>query len=43
VSVSLYLLALEVHHKGCLFAFDSRIPASAVIGARAEQLELLAV
>jgi uncharacterized protein len=37
----LYLLALAVHRKGCFVTFDARIPVSAVIGARAEQLVLL--
>lgn len=37
----LYLLALAVHRQGCFVTFDTRIPVSAVIGARAEQLVLL--
>jgi toxin-antitoxin system PIN domain toxin len=37
----LYLLALAVHHKGCFVTFDARIPVSAVMGARSEQLVLL--
>ena len=37
----LYLLALAVRHKGRLVTFDSRIPLSAVLGARAEHVVVL--
>jgi toxin-antitoxin system PIN domain toxin len=36
-----YLLALAVHHGGCLTTFDTRIPVSWVRGARGENLQLL--
>lgn len=36
-----YLVALAVHHGGCLLTFDRGIALSAVHGARPEHLEIL--
>lgn len=38
-----YLLALAVHHGGCLATFDRRISPAAVTGATSEHLALLGV
>lgn len=36
-----YLLALAVHHDGCLATFDSSIPLSIVTGATSSHLLML--